>query len=783
MSVLSSISGLSSSAFSISGLATGLDTDKIIEGLLAANERRINQLRASQTTAVRRQTAFKGIEARLVTLQGSISSLSRSLNGVFQKKIATSSNEDLLTATATSSAAVGSHSFRVTSLAQPAQIASQGFDSADSLITQGTLQIRVGDGAAATITIDASNNTLQGLADAINAADGDVTATIVNDGSGTLTQPFRLLLTANKSGAANTIQVTDGLAADGGGAFKPVLTATYTGKAVANSTFTGTSALTSNAGAGTYTGTTNNTYTFTVVNGGTVGVDSGIQLSYTDKTGTNTGTITVDAADVDVFKNAAQGVQVKFGAGTLVAGETFTVDAFVPTVQQASSASVSLGSGDGAMTVDSDTNQITDLIPGITLNLLAADPSKTVTIDIANDVESAKKAVTDFVTAFNELMAFTDEQTLFDVERNIAGVLLGNRSAIAFQEEVRRAVTDVIPNVNSQMNRLSALGISLDDRGLLQIDVTKLDSVLNGEVDSVRIDDVRRLFALDGVSTNAGIRFITGSTKTRASATPYQVDVTQAAERATVTATTTLAASTVIDDTNSTLTLTLDGEESSTLTLASGTYTRQALAAELQALINADENLAGHAVTVTVDNDALRITSLLFGSASKVALGTGTALAPLGFTGSESDIGQDVAGKFLVDGGEEIAIGTGQLLLGNSVNANTADLQVRVTLLSSQIFSGSEADLSVTRGVASQLDQILNGMLDVVDGRLKSVNDGFQEEVDDFQAAIDQQNARTEAKKEELVRRFVALETTISRMRSISDTLTAQLASLQTVRR
>ena len=65
------------------------------------------------------------------------------------------------------------------------------------------------------------------------------------------------------------------------------------------------------------------TYTFTVVNGGTVGTDNGIQLSYRNSSGTSTGTITLNGSDAGVFKNVAQGIQVQLGAGTLVAGQTF----------------------------------------------------------------------------------------------------------------------------------------------------------------------------------------------------------------------------------------------------------------------------------------------------------------------------------------------------------------------------------------------------------------------------------------------------------------------------
>ncbi|MFH0934775.1 MAG: flagellar filament capping protein FliD, partial [Pseudomonadota bacterium] len=63
-------------------------------------------------------------------------------------------------------------------------------------------------GTTAPVTIDSSNNTLQGIRDAINAADVGVTASIVNDGSGT---PYRLALSSDNSGVSNSIKIsTDG---------------------------------------------------------------------------------------------------------------------------------------------------------------------------------------------------------------------------------------------------------------------------------------------------------------------------------------------------------------------------------------------------------------------------------------------------------------------------------------------------------------------------------------------------------------------------------------------
>ncbi len=56
-----------------------------------------------------------------------------------------------------------------------------------------------------TVTIDATNNSLQGIRDAINAAQIGVTASIVNDGSST---PYRLVLNSDALGANNSMKIS-----------------------------------------------------------------------------------------------------------------------------------------------------------------------------------------------------------------------------------------------------------------------------------------------------------------------------------------------------------------------------------------------------------------------------------------------------------------------------------------------------------------------------------------------------------------------------------------------
>src|SRR5687767_3465708 len=108
MSSLSSASAasslLSSGRLSVTGLATGLDVNKIIEGLLTIEQRRLDKLDADRKRVEGQQTAFKGIEARFLSLQGQLFQLARPQNGVFDTRSVSSSDENLVTAAATASA-------------------------------------------------------------------------------------------------------------------------------------------------------------------------------------------------------------------------------------------------------------------------------------------------------------------------------------------------------------------------------------------------------------------------------------------------------------------------------------------------------------------------------------------------------------------------------------------------------------------------------------------------------------------------------------------------------
>jgi flagellar hook-associated protein 2 len=117
---------------------------------------------------------------------------------------ATSSNEDVAVSVDSSKANRGTYSVDVTSLASAQALASRDVfaDRDKTSVGQGTMTLSVGDNTT-NIVIDSSNDTLQGLANAINDSDAGVSAGVIDTGSG-----FQLVLSADETGTANAVSIS-----------------------------------------------------------------------------------------------------------------------------------------------------------------------------------------------------------------------------------------------------------------------------------------------------------------------------------------------------------------------------------------------------------------------------------------------------------------------------------------------------------------------------------------------------------------------------------------------
>jgi flagellar hook-associated protein 2 len=161
----------------------------------------------SQVTAYNSQTtALQTIESDLTALQTSVQALNDP-DGAFSQVSVTSSDNDVVSATAEPGTTAGSHTIVVNSLATTAASYSTSQLTGSTVIPSGSFDLQVGpNGTVETIPVNSTDgtNTLSGLASYINQQDLGVTASVVTDSTGA-----RLSLVSQTSGAAGALTITD----------------------------------------------------------------------------------------------------------------------------------------------------------------------------------------------------------------------------------------------------------------------------------------------------------------------------------------------------------------------------------------------------------------------------------------------------------------------------------------------------------------------------------------------------------------------------------------------
>jgi len=187
----------------VGGLASGLDTSSIIAALVAVKRAPIHLLENQKNELNSKLSAFETFSSLLSSLETTVNSLNSIDN--FRVKEGTSSDESVVTVTATGSANTGSHSILVTDLAMAETYVETGWPDTDTTAiasSPGLFSFTVGSGSQIDIDVDATT-TLEDFRDAINNAAAGVTASIVNDGSGT--DPYRLVLRSDTTGTDGNI--------------------------------------------------------------------------------------------------------------------------------------------------------------------------------------------------------------------------------------------------------------------------------------------------------------------------------------------------------------------------------------------------------------------------------------------------------------------------------------------------------------------------------------------------------------------------------------------------
>ena len=342
------------------GVGSGLNVTGIISQLMAVQNQPVDLLQNQEASTQTLVSNFGQLQSALSTFQTAMQGLTSASN--YQSVTASVANSSLASVTASSGASAGTYSLQVNQLAQAQTLVTAGQATSTGAIGVGTISFNFGTisggtatngkygagtiftnsgSAAKTVTIDSSNDSVTGIAAAINAANIGVTASIVNDGSNT---PYRLSLSSNNTGAANSMQIS----------------------------VSGDAALSN-------------------------------MLSQ-DPSGTQNLTET----------SAAQNAQFNLNG----------------------------------IAITSSTNTASNVISGVSLNLLATSTTPT-TLSVSQNNAGATNAVNSFVSAYNTIASTIQQATAYDSSTNQAGPLQGQTSVLSIMSQMQQVLNQPIPGAPS----------------------------------------------------------------------------------------------------------------------------------------------------------------------------------------------------------------------------------------------------------------------------------------------------------------------------------------------
>ncbi len=649
---------------SVGGLSSGIDVDSIISQMISIERRPQVRLQVKEAGLQGKLTSIGTLASALTSLQSTASAL-RDISSLNTIKVS-SSETTILTATAGTSAASGTHSIEVKQLAQSQRLASTGFaDIITTAVGTGTLNIQVGTGTAAVVTIDSTNNTLTGLRDAINNSNSGVTASILNDGT-----TNKLIITANNSGSSNTIKITA-----------------------------------------------------------------------TDNDGNNT-----DMNGLSRFV---------YDTASAVTNLTQT--------QAAQNATLKV---DGIDNISKSSNTVSDVIEGVTVNLLKAQIGTTVNLNVTRDNSSAKSMIQGFVDKYNEMVKLLNGLQGYDTKTKKGGVLLGDSVVSGIRQKMRNVMTGQVSSLSGSYTSLAHIGIKSASDGTLTIDSSKLDSAL-----STNFTSVGKLFAKNSAITDPNI--ILNGTTSKTKSGIYSINITQAAAKGKYTGTALTLPVTITGGVNDSLSVSIDGV-SSTVTLAAGTYnTGSALAQEIQDKINSNSTFTTNAISTAVSflsaTSQLEITSSSFGSASSVTVTGGSAQAALGLSSGTAVQGANVTG--IINENQ----GTG---IGNRLTGADGTPEEGLSLAVNGSTTGNRGTVTLTYGVAEQLYNEIANILDPVTGSITKRKDLINASISDIGKENEKIERRLEDIEKVLRERFTRLEKTLNSLQSTNNYLTQQFQSM-----
>jgi flagellar hook-associated protein 2 len=296
-------------------------------------------------------------------------------------------------------------------------------------VNLGQFQIQNSKGVASVIDLTTGTfTTLGDVVNAINAKNIGVTASVNKNGNG--------LLLTDSAGGTGKLSVSD----------------LNGGSAAANLNIAGTATGTTIDGA--------EQKTITVSSADTL---SSLQTKINQLGFGVTANIVNDGSAGTPYRLSL--TAVNSGSAGRVILDSGTTNLGLRNLVNAQDAAVYYGGSTGSqpILIKSNKNQLTNVIKGVTVNLVSASSSP-VSLSVTPDPTNVSQQLQNFVTDFNSLVSTITTDTAFNTANNTGGILLGDGTTQQVQEALYNIVNSVVKGVG-QYKDLAAIGITIDANG------------------------------------------------------------------------------------------------------------------------------------------------------------------------------------------------------------------------------------------------------------------------------------------------------------------------------
>jgi flagellar hook-associated protein 2 len=816
---------------SFGGLESGLNTSEIISAEMQVFEQPLDALQTQQSTLNTQISDYQAINSQLLTLQQSADALADPV-AYDEAFSASSSNSSIATGTISSGSQAGSVTLAVDQLATGSTQISQGtVASTDDVVASGNILVGSGGAALGLASITAGSGLAVG-AHSISVTQASAGATVAAAtplaASTTITgandqidvdvdgSPLSVTIAA---GTYTPAQLAQAITQGSGGALSASVStsgqlsiATTQQGSTASLQVTGGSALgdLGLAGGATVCGTD-----------GTIDVD-GTSTTVNDIAGTGTTQVTLDSGDggtitaeisggLSVGTMNAQNVSVGDGSLSSVvsginqadAGVTATAllvgtdeyalevtsnstgtagaatvdtQAFsgsslgaLETTTAAQNAVVSIG-GTGGFEVTSQTNTVTGLLPGVSVNLAQVSATP-VTITVSPDGSQVVSQVSALVSAANQVLSSISTDTAYDQSTNTAAPLNGQTSLTELAQQVLSIVGHAVgaSGAGSDGTAGESAGLAITSSGTITFNQSAFEAAYDKNPAAVQA-----MFTEGGTFSPSGSAYggqvsVAGATDGTV-AGDYAVSISQSAAQAVDTGSATFAAGTS----------TIGAAESYTVSSGSNSATYAVSAGESVADVISGLNgalaAAGIDVSASLSGSpgayGVELSSADYGSAATFGV-TASGSDQLGLTTSGSTYaGTDVEGT--IDG--QTASGSGQILSLSDASSPADGLVLQVTTpgITTATALGT---VDYQPGLAQSLANLAEQATLSPRGQIADTITGLKNTLSNVTGSIALQQQLVSTQQATLTQEFTHLEETLSQLSSESQFLTDSASS------